>query len=120
MQYSSTFGTFLLAYYKLTAGKVCENVSNVIRSQGECTHALRNLGFPSTRSYWIVSRSSIPAGCSIRRGGLCTTCELHAPHINSIAGVGKGRRDLIPICKKPQTPGKFFPLEYKSEMCVMV
>ena len=118
MQYSSTFGTFLLAYYKLTAGKVCENVSNVIRSQGECTHALRNLGFPSTGSYWIGSRSSIPAGCSIRRYGLCTTCDV--PHINSIAGVGKGRSDLISVCKKPQSPGKSYPLVNRFEMLATI
>ena len=118
MQYSLTFGTFLLAYYKLAAGKVCENGSNIIRSKGECTHALRNLGFPSTGSYWIGSRSSIPAGCSIRRYGLCTTCDV--PHINSIAGVGKGRSDLISVCKKPQSPGKFYPRMHKSEIRVMI
>ena len=120
MQYSSIFGTFTLDYYKLAAGKVCENASNVIRSQGECTHALRSLGFPTTVSYWIGSHSSIPAGCSIRNGHLCPTCEIHVPHMDSKAGVGKGRIDLIPICKKPQSPGKFCPLVYKSEIRVMI
>ena len=99
MQYSLTFGTFTLAYYKLAAGKVCENASNVIRSQGECTHALRSLGFPTTVSYWIGSHSSIPAGCSIRNGGD------NQPHLDEKDGVGNARSDLIPICQRPESPG---------------
>jgi len=98
--------TFLLfvvsqgdAYYKNDAGKVCDDESHIIRSQTECTKALKHLGFPTTAKYWKGSHSSIPAGCSIRNG------NDNRPHLDEKEGVGKGRKDLIPICKRPESSG---------------
>ena len=83
-----------LAYYDRPAGSVCDEASHVIRSKGECTDALKALNYPTTVSYWTGHASSIPSGCSIRNGGD------NMPHMEkSSSGKGKGRSDLIPICK---------------------
>jgi len=82
------------AYYDRPAGSVCDEASHVIRSKGECTDALKALNYPTTVSYWTGHASSIPSGCSIRNGGD------NMPHMEkSSSGKGKGRSDLIPICK---------------------
>ena len=79
---------------------MCDDASHVIRSPGECTDALKSLGYPTTVPYWSDTRVplDIPSGCSIRDGGD------NMPHLErSTSGKGQGRWDLIPICK---TPGK--------------
>ena len=88
---------YFTAYYQNVAGSVCDDESHVIRTQTECTNALNNLGFSTTASYWTASSSYIPAGCSIRNGGD------NVPHLDDKDGVGNGRSDLIPICKRPGT-----------------
>ena len=63
----------------------------------ECSKALSKLGFKSTGSYWYGygPQYPIPSGCSIRDGGD------KMPHLLKYApGVGIGRIDLIPICRK--------------------
>ena len=112
---------FLLVYYKLATGAVCDDSNNVIRSLGECTDALKSLGFLTNVSYWTGSYSThIPAGCSIRDGPnnhhVNGSIPWHPHFETSKAGVGKGRKDLIPICKKPQSSGNFVPwyLDLKS------
>ena len=52
----------------------------------------------------------IPAGCSISQGGN------NKPHMDTKDDVGVGRSDLIPICKKPESPGKFYLLVNRFEM----
>ena len=55
---------------------------------------MKALNYPTTVSYWTGHASSIPSGCSIRNGGD------NMPHMEkSSSGKGKGRSDLIPICK---------------------
>jgi len=84
------------AYYDRPAGSVCDDESHVIRSEEECTDALKELYYPTTVSYWTGQASSIPSGCSIRDGGD------NVPHLEtSSSGKGNGRKDLIPICKDP-------------------
>ena len=85
-----------IAYYDRPAGSVCDDESHVIRSEEECTDALKELYYPTTVSYWTGQASSIPSGCSIRDGGD------NVPHLEtSSSGKGNGRKDLIPICKDP-------------------
>ena len=51
----------------------------------------------SSDNFWTnnpVTKYDIPSGCSIRNGGD------NRPHFeSSTTGVGRGRNDLIPICK---------------------
>ena len=83
-----------IAYYDRPAGSVCDDESHVIRSEEECTDALKELNYPTTVSYWTGYYSSVPSGCSIRNGGD------NMPHFEkSSSGKGNGRSDLIPICK---------------------
>ena len=89
----------LIAYYKRGAGSVCDDASHVIRSQTECSEALKALNFPAS-NYWTGYVSTIPSGCSTRNGGD------RMPHFEkSSSGKGKGRSDLIPICKGPESSG---------------
>ena len=89
----------LIAYYKRGAGSVCDDASHVIRSQTECSEALKALNFPAS-NYWTGYYSTIPSGCSTRNGGD------KMPHFEkSTSGKGKGRSDLIPICKGPESSG---------------
>ena len=82
---------YFIAYYDRPAGSVCDEASHVIRSQGECTDALKALNHQPTASFWTGHASSIPSGCSIGNG---------TPHLEkSSSGKGNGRSDLIPICK---------------------
>ena len=84
----------LVAYYNRPAGSICDEASHVIRSEEECTEALKELNYPTTVSYWTGYAPSIPSGCSIRDGGD------NMPHLEtSSSGKGNGRSDLIPICK---------------------
>ena len=86
-----------IGYYDRPAGSVCDKPSHVIRSKSECNDALKALGYPTTVSYWTGHYTGIPSGCSIRNGGN------NQPHMEkSSSGTGRGRNDLIPICK-----GKF-------------
>lgn len=88
-----------IAYYKRAAGSVCDDASHVIRSQAECSEALKALNFP-TSNYWTGYYSTIPSGCSTRNGGD------KMPHFEkSSSGKGIGRSDLIPICKGPVSSG---------------
>ena len=75
-------------------GGVCKYEYEVIRSQPECTKALEITGQPSSGVYWTGVRNSLPAGCSVREGG-----DLKPHFETSSTGVGRGRSDLIPICK---------------------
>lgn len=84
-----------LEYYSGAIGGVCNYVSDVIRSKSECTTALQKLNYRYSATFWSNSNSGIPAGCSIRNGGD------RIPHLEtSTGGAGKGRNDLIPICKR--------------------
>ena len=88
-----------IGYYKRAAASVCDDASHVIRSQAECSKALRALNFP-TSNYWTGYYSLIPSGCSTRNGGD------KRPHFEkSSSGKGKGRSDMIPICKGPESSG---------------
>jgi len=80
-------------YYVGSAGGVCRYASDVITTQEECTSAL---SWISSGEYWTGRYDGAPAGCSgeIKSGGDIK------PVFNKINGVGKGRGDLFPICKK--------------------
>ena len=75
-------------------GEVCKSTKEVIRSQAECRNAIAQFWL-SSGILWTGPSDSIPSGCSRRNGGD------NRPHFEtSTTGVGRGRDDLIPICKK--------------------
>ena len=79
----------------MAAGGVCNNEKDVIRSEKECTKALTNLGYTFKKRYWEGSKRRLPSGCSLRTRN-------QKPHLNDKPGVGRGRKDQIPICKGMQ------------------
>ena len=76
----------------MTAGGVCNNEYDVIRTIDECTKALSELGYKFKTRYWEGSTPNIPSGCSLRTRN-------QKLHLNDKPGVGRGRKDQIPICK---------------------
>ena len=80
----------------MTAGGVCNNEYDVIRTIDECTKALSELGYKFKKRYVEVSRHRIPSGCSLR------TNKNKRPHLNDKPGLGRGRKDQVPICKEMQ------------------
>ena len=93
----------MLDYYDRPAGFVCCDASHVIRTKSECTSALKSLGYQANfNNYWNgKSNGDIPVGCSIRRVGTkYGKSEDSRPHLDTHPdGVGRGREDLIPICR---------------------
>ena len=90
-----------IVYYDRPAGSLCDDANHVIRCTEECTEALKDLGYPTTASFWSGDFSFIPSGCSIRDGGD------NKPHMEKASsGIGNGRSDLIPICKERTSSGK--------------
>ena len=87
-----------LDYYKGNKGEVCDNENEVIRSQNECIAALKFHGY-QTSNLWTgtdaLHHPGMPVGCSIRNSG-----DMKPHFIPSSTGFGKGRNDLIPICKR--------------------
>ena len=79
----------------MTTGGVCKNENDVIRTKEECSEALSKLGYTFKKRYWEGSRPNIPSGCSLRTPS-------KRPHLNDKPGVGRGRKDQIPICKRMQ------------------
>ena len=86
---------FILEYYNVTTGGVCKNENDVIRTKEECSEALSKLGYTFKKRYWEGSKRRIPSGCSLRT-------STKRPHLNDIPGLGRGRKDQIPICKEMQ------------------
>ena len=78
------------------AGGVCNNENDVIRTKDECTKALSKLEYKFRKRYWEGSKRRIPSGCSVR------TNKNKRPHLNDKPGLGRGRKDLVPICKEMQ------------------
>ena len=85
----------ILEYYAGVAGGVCNNENDVIRTKDECTKALSKLGYKFKKRYWEGSKRKIPSGCSLRTRN-------QKLHLNDKPGVGRGRKDQIPICKGMQ------------------
>lgn len=82
-------------YYAGMEGGVCYDSRVVIRSQEECTYAIKKLGYQSSADYYEGISNSIPSGCSFEKDDM-------KPHFEtSASGLGKGRGDLIPICSRP-------------------
>ena len=76
----------------------------MIRSQTECTKALKELGFKSIANFWTGEYNQIPTGCSIKK----ITNSDDDPHFEtSSRGLGKSRSDLTPICYGPRIAGDF-------------
>ena len=86
----------ILDFYHGRPGDVCSHEDQVIRSHKECETAAQILGFPKSRvNNWFGNHMWIPAGCSVRKG------QDHRLHFEeSPEGVGRGRQDLIPLCRK--------------------
>ena len=97
-------------YYSGDAGGVCNNEDDIITLKEECSKALSELEFDVSEDYWTSSwtyyDNEMPSGCSIRDGGD------KLPHLLSAAGVGTGRNDLIPICKRNLDSGTTFIFIY--------
>lgn len=86
---------FIPEYYSGQVGGVCNIESDVIRSKQECMNILEKLSNKPSGNFWTGHQGDIPSGCSIRNGGDMK------PHLEySTTGVGNGRSDLIPICKR--------------------
>ena len=98
--------SILSEYYAGEEGGVCVDDESVIRSTTECTMALKELRYQSTKINWTGTFHQIPTGCSI-------TIDLMRPHFEiSPTGVGMGRQDLTPICKNLSMTGKFCFMQY--------
>ena len=91
--------------YAGAKGGVCNKESDVIRSQVECTTAIEMLSYKESDNMWTgIYSNKIPSGCSI---GIKTKA-LFDPHFEgSATGLGTGRWDLTPVCKKSATYGNF-------------
>ena len=100
----------ILEFYSGVQGGLCNDATEVIRSQVQCIDALQKLGYRPLSVWWIGELSSIPSGCSVRINGRID------PHFEeSSTGVGTGRSDLIPICIRPHSlSGKIL-----SGLCLM-
>lgn len=83
-------------YYMGDKGEVCDSEFDVIRSREECQQALTSLGKPDRISWSGNYSTHIPAGCSIREPN-------HGHFEKSAHGLGKGRGDLAPVCKRAGT-----------------
>ena len=91
-------------YYEGAGGGLCNDESDVIRSQAECTKALKELGYKSMGDNWTGEYDQIPSGCSISKVAISGD----VPHFEtSRRGLGKGRNDLSPICYGPRIAGDF-------------
>ena len=86
----------ILDFYHGNPGDICSHEDQVIRSHKECETAIHVMGFPKSRvNNWFGNHKWIPSGCSVRNG------VDHRRHFEeSTEGVGRGRQDLIPVCKK--------------------
>ena len=62
---------------------------------------MQKLGFQvAFNHFWTGKYDKVPSGCSIDK--------VKRPYLEqSAAGLGKGRNDLTPICKKPFHAGRF-------------
>ena len=82
---------FLLEYYTKARGELCNNESDVIRSESDCKAALASLFRGLENNAFIKSEDNIPAGCSV------ATLK---PYFSTASGLGHPRNDLTPICKE--------------------
>ena len=105
-----------IEYYQKEAGTLCNHESHVIRTQSECTTALKSLGYRSLSTYWTKKWGFVPSGCSIANYGDRT------PHFETNiwesdpynggkpregSWLGEGANHLIPICKRSIESGTF-------------
>ena len=96
-----------LEYYSGSAEEVCNHEKDIIRTEKECTAALKQLGYQFKGEYWKKSARNIPSGCSIR------TLNNKA-YMNTNSGLGRGRRDQIPICKGKVNQGNSLEFFFDS------
>jgi len=91
-------------YYSGIAGGVCNDATHVIRSQKECSDALKVLDITSIPISWTGKSNYIPSGCSLgKRKDPHKSFISFIPHFEtSTTGLGKGRYDQTPICKGPE------------------
>ena len=69
-------------------GGLCNDASEVIRSQVQCTNALQKLGYQPLSGWWTgVYSSTIPAGCSVRGGR-------NDPHFEESSNAPPKEKDL--------------------------
>ena len=79
-------------YYEGLQAGICRDESHVIREKEECWDAIRTLGIGENTYKWTGAADDIPQGCSIGR---------ETSHFEtSKGGLGTGRWDLTPICRK--------------------
>ena len=108
------FDFYVVVVYPGVKGGVCNTESDVIRSQEECSTAIEMLTYREADDWWTgIYSSNIPSGCSAR----INSNSLLYPHFEeSATGIGTGRLDLTPICKKSATFGNFHNC-FKREKC---
>ena len=80
---------------------MCDDATHVIRSQKECSDALKVLDITSIPISWTGRSNHIPSGCSLGiRENPHQSLRKLLPHFEtSTTGLGKGRYDQTPICK---------------------
>jgi len=104
---------FVLEYYDGPKGGLCNDESELIRSEPDCKEALEALGYGPLKKFWITVGSllnpQIPAGCSIHAAS-------STPHLSTTSGAGRGREDLTPICSRNK--GKGYKLVKRGHLCL--
>ena len=100
--YQTLINIFVLEYYDGPKGGLCNDESELIRSEPDCKEALEALGYGPLKKFWITPGSllnpQIPAGCSIHAAS-------STPHLSTTSGAGRGREDLTPICSRNKGKG---------------
>ena len=95
-------------------GQVCRHEDDVIRSGFECKTSIEKLGYLIKGHWWLYYRNngSMPSGCSIviqnRMDNRPGIRKIVTPYFEeSPSGLGTGRKDLIPICKRTVKFGSY-------------
>ena len=93
----------LSEYYAGELGGLCNDTSHVIRSPNECTDAHQKLSYQSNLGMVVhnsgLGNGPVPSGCSVQKHN-------KRPHFEkSPTGLGVGRNDLEPICRRTANTG---------------
>ena len=85
-------------------GTVCSYEDDVIASKDECKTLIERLGYIISGNWTIaVDNGSLPSGCSV---ALQNGNSVSPYFEESATGLGTGRGDLTPICKRTVLFGK--------------
>jgi len=87
-------------YYKMERGSCCCPEANRIDTEAECLKAILSLNLNTSTNMWEGTNAFIPGQCSWKKYGAAGQSGNRGNgHWNKLAGSGKARSDLAPICK---------------------